>query len=384
MNKPLLALIAGLITSTAIGQSQIVFTTSDTRENENPGTQDFIGLLDVASPGAFQTLFTNADADSRLRRIVQNGGGDSFFVGDSPSPTQPDLGSIFQFDGLLGGSPSQSTIVGGGGLLLDPGGIAVNTASDYIVFNNNPSGTGSSVNPEDGIFVANRDGSGLTQILAESASAPFPRFQAGTELRQSRSDANTFFAVGLNGGADGPSDSFRPSAITTVTVDPGDFSNSSVVNTIGLDSATTGLDEDLRFVLGFTQDNDGNMYFSDSKNLAIYRATLNSDGDGFDSFEEILDTAAAATAAGLRATGAADLEFDPFRNKLVFTGQVFLADLLPGESQGIGRIMEINLDGSGYNVLLDDVYVEDLVIIPAPSSAALLGLASLIGTRRRR
>lgn len=384
MNRQIAMIAAGLALSTsAAAQSQIVFNTSDTRNNTAPGTQDFIGLIDTAAPGSFSTLFTNGDADSRLKRII-NIGGDSFLVGDSPFPSSTNTGSIFRFDGLLGGAPVQSTVLGGGGFLLDPEGIAYNASSNYFVFNNNPAGTGTNPNATDGVYVANLDGSGLTQVFQENAADPFPRFQAGTELRQSRSNENVFWAVSLNGGTDGASDSFRSSAITRIDVDANNFSNSTVSTTIGLDMATTGLDRDLNFVQGFTEDNDGNLYFANAQNASIYKAVLNANGDGFDSVELLANVGDESETAGLRRGGVGDLEYDPFRNKLVFAQVVISAALLPGEQQGIGYISEIDLDGTGYNLIQDGIYINDLTIIPAPASAALLGLGGLAAVRRRR
>lgn len=380
MTRTAVALVAGLaLSGVASAQSQIVFTTQDTSDNLNAGTQDFIGVVDTSNPGSFNTLFTNADPDSRFLNIV-NAGGDSWFVSDSPFPSSNGTGSIFRFDNLLGGAPVQSNLVNNG--LWTVEGQAVNNG--YVAFVNNPSGTGVNPNASDGLYVANLDGSGLTQVFQESGTAAFPRFQAGTEIRQIAGQANSFWVTSLNGGSNGALDTDRASSLHRLDVDPNNFANSTLTTVSALDTASTGLSESINFSQGFAVGNDGTLYIGDNMNRSIYAATVNATNDGFDSFVEIADLDAIAAAAGVRLANIGDIEYDAFRDKLVFTQAIGLSVLEPGEFAGIGRIAEINLDGTGFNVLADGIYVSDLTIIPAPASAALLGLGGLAAVRRRR
>jgi MYXO-CTERM domain-containing protein len=67
-----------------------------------------------------------------------------------------------------------------------------------------------------------------------------------------------------------------------------------------------------------------------------------------------------------------EIQYNKYNNKLVF-GQV-----------APDTLAQINLDGSGYEVLESGVSPRGIWIVPAPGATFALGLAGLLAMRRRR
>ena len=380
MNRIALLVAAAATASSVSAQTgQVLFSTL---ANSRTGgvEQDIIGLLDTATPGVFNTLYTATAADSRLSRLAR-GPGNSFVIGDAPFPSNPGVqGDLLRFDNLLAGGASPTTVIDGGTNLGVSAivGLQYNSAANGYLWVNNPAATGVNPNPTDGVFFANADGTGITQLVMDTGN-PAPSFRAGVEVKADPLNPNSYYVTSLNGGTGnfGDGDANQSSAIWRLDLNTANPGSSAFSLVTALDSASTGLGEDINFSQGITFDASGNLIISDRNNNKIYRGDTDGAG-GVTGWTEIADLGALQTNLGLDFGEIEDIEYNAFDNTLVFV------EGKPQFDPDIGRISTINLDGTGYQILLDDVYVRDVFVVPTPASAAILGLGGLAAVRRRR
>lgn len=326
--------------------SQFLFTNQG-----SPGIDGYIGgaqtrIVDVTNPGAF------------LAGIVQVG--DSFFFADGAGDADPTFTSgIFRLDNAFS-TPSISP-VSTSMPLENPIGLQWDAGrSNFITVNNVFSPGAGSV---DGVLAVTMGGS-ISTVFEEDRTLPRPRYQAAARL--ARESSGSYLIPSLNGSAavTGTGELGNGSALFRLNID-GSLSGSTELVVDLADTAATGLADPLLDTAGVAiNPNNGLVYLTDRNAGAIYEMTL--DGSGaFDSIRVLID--------GL--DGPEEIQYDPFNDRLVFD-ENFGADL--------GRISQVELDGSGLTVLVDDVDTRGIVIIPAPASMALIGLGGLVATRRRR
>ncbi|MEQ8318419.1 MAG: PEP-CTERM sorting domain-containing protein [Phycisphaerales bacterium] len=326
--------------------SQFLFTNQD-----DPGIDGYIGgaqtrIVDVTNPGAF------------LAGIVQVGS--SFYFNDGAANFDPTLTSgLFRLDDAFG-TPS-ITPIATGLPIENPIGLQWDAGLNNFITVNNPFSPGSG--SVDGVLGITPGGT-VSTVFTEDLSLPRPRYQAGARLAQESS--GSYLIPSLNGSAAvvGTGELGNGSALFRLDVD-GSLSGTANLVVDLADTSVTGLADPLLDTAGIAiNPNTGLVYLTDRNAGAIYEMTL--DGTGaFDSIRVLID--------GL--TEPEEIQYDPFNDRLVFD-ENFAGDL--------GRISQVELDGSGVTVLIDDVDTRGIVIIPAPASLALLGLGGLAATRRRR
>ncbi len=298
---------------------------------------------------------------SRLAGITRRG--NEWYFASGPFPVQtPSDSSILRVTNLFSGAPTVTAFATSGDI-QNPIGIRYHSASDNIIGVMNPSGTS-----YEGLLGVNANSGAQTPLFQEPdpVSTPSPRYNAGAYIVQDVNRGNRFLVSNINGG----------SHVTDPNLDSGVASTLHAF-TIGADLSTThdyiydlsasntGLANTLFDVRGLAINGD-DVYISDTTRGEVYHLTLNGSGgisgitllaDGFDGPESLI--------------------FNPFTNKLI-------VDETGALDPNRARISQINLDGSGYEVLLEGVHARGFEIVPAPGTLALLGLGGLFAARRRR
>ena len=339
------ALVA--VSGAALAQdSEFLFTNQD-----DPAIDAYIGgvqsrIIDVTNPGAF------------LAGIVQVGS--SFYFNDGAANFDPTLTSgLFRLDNAF--STPSITPVATGLPLENPIGLQWDAGRGNFFTVNNP------FSPQPGSFegiLGVTPGGTVTEVFEQDLSIPRPRYQGASRLaREAFTDNYLVTSPNGSGAVVGPGES-SASAIFRIDIDGSLSGSSSLVVDLG-DTAVTGLADPLLDTAGVAVDpNTGLVYLTDRGAGAIFEMTL--DGTGaFDSIRLLID--------GLDEPE--EIQYDPFNNRLVFD-----------ENSGadLGRISQVELDGSGLKVLVEDVDTRGLVVIPAPASLSLLAVGGLAALRRRR
>lgn len=327
--------------------SQFLFT------NQNdPGIDAYTGgahtrIIDVTNPGAF------------LAGIVQVGG--SFYFNDGAANFDPSLVSgLFRLDDAFG-TPS-ITAVATGMPIENPIGLQWDAGRGNFITVNNPF-TPQATSVE-GILGITPGGT-VTTIFEQDLSRPRPRYQGASRLaRQFGSDSYLVTSPNGSGAVVGPGELGTGSALFRINIDGALAGTQELVVDLA-DTAVTGLAEPLLDTAGIeVNPNNGLVYLTDRNRGAIYEMTL--DGSGaFDSIRVLVD--------GL--TEPEEVRYDPFNDRLVFDENF---------GAGLGRISQVELDGTGVVVLVDGVDTRGIVVIPAPASLSLLALGGLAAVRRRR
>lgn len=324
--------------------------------------QNAVRFLDFNTSTA-STLWASANPSTRLANITPGPSGE-FYVADgrAPSPNLTDAG-ILRIDGLFTGAAAATQLTQGNPL-QNPIGLVYNAATSSLITVSNP---GSPVTPDtlDGIFTVSLGGS-VSPIFIEDQNATGVRFDDGLSIIADPF-SNNYYVTSVNGGSfdNGLADG-RSSTLWRLEYDMGTNSYALANNpVVDFASSQTGFGSNLLSVRGIAAvPGTSSLWVTDFEQGGIYRIDLDGSGD-FLSLTEI-------------ATGLDQPEsiiFNPLTGQLVFTERGNLTD---------SKISAINLDGTGYEVLLAGEHARGFYIIPAPSSVGLLALAGLAAARRRR
>ncbi|MCC6679243.1 MAG: hypothetical protein IT436_19115 [Phycisphaerales bacterium] len=301
--------------------------------------------------------------DSRLAGITRIGS--DWFISDGPFPVlEPSNSRIIKATALFSGAPVVTTFASSGDI-QNPIGITYHSGSNSIVGVMNP---GKGPPKFDGLLSINSTGTATTRLFEEPNPniTPSPRYNAGAYIVQDVNRGNRFLVTCSNGGIDTPDptqDRFVASTLHAFTI--GDDLTTTHDYIYDFSSSSTGLAETLFEVRGMTIAGD-NVFVSDVLRGEIYKLTL--DGTGAVSGISLL-------LAGLDQPES--LIYNPFTNKLIIDEA---GELDPTRA----RISQINLDGTGYEVLANGFHARGFAIVPTPGSLALLGLGGLMAGRRRR
>lgn len=338
-----------VVSGSAIAQdSEFLFTNRD-----DPGIDAYIGgvqsrIIDVTNPGAF------------LAGIVQVGS--SFYFNDGAANFDPTLTSgLFRLDNAF--SAPSITPVATGMPIENPIGLQWDAGRGNFITVNNP------FTPQPDSFegiLGITPGGSVTEVFEQDLSIPRPRYQGASRLaREAFDDSYLVTSPNGSGAVVGPGELGTASAIYRIDIDGSLQGTSSLVVDLG-DTSATGLADPLLSTAGIAVNpNNGLVYLTDRAAGAIYEMTL--DGSGaFQSIRVLLD--------GLSAPE--EIQYDPFNDRLVFDENISDTDL--------GRISQVELDGSGLSVLVENVETRGIVIVPAPASLSLLALGGLAAIRRRR
>lgn len=300
---------------------------------------------------------------SRLAGITRIGS--DWFISDGPFPvTDPSNSRIIKATGLFSGAPVVSTFASSGDI-QNPIGLTYHSGANSLVGVMNP---GKGPPKFDGLLAIDSTGTATTRLFEEPdpGSTASPRYNAGAYIVQDVNRGNRFLVTNSNGGVDAPDpseDNFVASTLHAFTI--GDDLTTTHDYIYDFSASSTGLADTLFEVRGLTIAGD-NVFVSDVLRGEIYKLTL--DGTGAVSGISLL-------AAGLDQPES--LIYNPFTNKLIIDEA---GELDPTRA----RISQMNLDGTGYEVLAEGFHARGFAIVPTPGTLALLGAGGLLAGRRRR
>ncbi|MEO1716994.1 MAG: PEP-CTERM sorting domain-containing protein [Planctomycetota bacterium] len=342
------------------------------------GGVDTINVLDYG-PLTTATLFSfGPDTQDTSRRggLAQGPDGE-FYVGRSDIPVlDPSTAVIDRVDDLFG-TPSASNFASNPELQTVTG-IRYDSFTDSLVVLNNPGSAFGVPQDFEGVQTYDR-ATGSYDGLQVPESFTNPGVQAvGGGLVPTGRNAGEYYFGSLNGGAgfDGslPGNGSRTSTVIARAQfnNPADPSDVTVDFVIDLEPNATGRSEFFGLLRGMATLPNGNIAFLDANSFNIWEVVLDSSGN-FDSLEVLFDGTAVARGDNGLGRGIIYNEFTDKLNYIEFAGD------------GTQDIVEINLDGTGRTILASGIVgLNSLVAIPAPSTAALLGLGGLAAARRRR
>lgn len=380
----LFALVGMAATASAQMPGDILFTTND----ENGGS-DTIGLLSYASLTA-STLVTFApapDTTGRLLGAIAPGPTGEWYFSNAPVPVQnPSLASIIKVDNIFNpGTRVVSTY-----LNSDPvqsvESMAYDPLTNNLLFANNPGSAGTLPLRREGILGSDLGSpTTVTTVVAEPLfTDPRPRDNAYNAVVPDTLRPNNYYIGAVNGGIDDdltlpPSQDREASLINRLVMNnPADPSDVTYTPLVDLSASLTGLDRTLSRIRGIASAPNGDLYIVEERTRSVYEIDLDANGD-YVSISKILDLDTQHDSGN---TGIRYQPFGVIYNE--FTGKLNYIERNIDSGNFEGRIVEINLDGSGHTVLLDNVDATGLYAVPAPATLAMLGLGGLAAARRRR
>lgn len=375
-----IATIAALVSLAGSASAQFAPGSLLFVSDNRTGGSDTINALDYGTLATSQLLaFSAGNQDTRRHGGLAQGPDGEFYIGNSPFPTQePSTAELLRVDGLFSGAPAVSTfsdndaIQSAFDLIYDP-------FTDSVIALNNPGSNPPVTTAFEGVqshdrATGNYDG----LVVAQNPNAaPSPRIQAvGGGIVPTGRAAGQYYFGSINGGADfdpsqGNNGRADASAIArTQFNDAGDPLNATTDILVDLSPSNTGTGEFISRLSGMAVLPSGNLVISDINSQSIWEIAIDGNGD-YAGISRLLDLE-------LSGTTPQGVIYNPFTNKLNFVE-------FTGGDPNNQSIVEIDLDGTGSNVLASGLTaVGSLVPIPAPSTAALLGLGGLAAARRRR
>ena len=373
--------IAGSASAYTLGPGDMIFN----RNLGNPNDSS-IEFFDYSSAGITQL---QSALGKRLGGLAADNSGNLYDV-DAPTPLViPSVTTVYKFstNGLLSvldGAPQPGfgNIVATGGDLRNPNEAVFDAASNQMIYPNNNQNIQSTPDEVQSVLGMNVT-TGAIQRIVTDTSANFldlPNYRqlggittdptgAGDYLFSSP-DGGTTIPPGNNQALTGASlwrlsGTSAPGATASLVVDlAGPVVLGQLGKQLGFSLCIEAIPGQNALLLTDVGDING-------VGSAIYRIDLNGDGT-FNSISTLIDQ---TSFPGLAQVG--DVVYNPY------TGKFVAASLTYGSVVG-DFIFEFNPDGTGVNVLANNVRAGDFVFVPAPGALAVLGAAGLVGLRRRR
>jgi len=377
-----LAALAGFAASASAQMpGDILFST-----NDRDGGSDTIQLLDYSSLTSSLLISFPAAPDSvhRINGGIAQGPSGEFYFSNSPFPNQnPSTASIYRVDNMFNAGTRTVNTFASSDPIQAVEGMAYDPLTNNLLFANNPGSDQILPLREEGVIgIDINNAANVSVVVPEPTFGnPLPNPVAFNVLEADRTRANNYYVGAVNGGVGtDPNIPFSTSSIINRLVmnNPADPTDVSFDMVIDLADANTGLGYSLTHIRGIASTDDGNLIVAEQETRSLYSVELDGNGD-FVSIAKILDVDTANDSGN---TGVFYVPFNVTYNE--YTNKINYVERNATAADGTGRIVEINLDGTGRNVLLDGVKVGALFVVPAPSALALLGLGGLAATRRRR
>jgi hypothetical protein len=305
-------------------------------------------------------------------------------VGAGPSPSR-----LYRVDDLFGAAPitvqyeSVNPSDPNVPEVQRPIGVVYSERINRVINVNNP--TSFSV-PFAGLLAHNPETPGVApQFIFEEVDLDFgtnppgglPSWQNGTRIIEiTEADVPTFYSISLDGGTRVPGQNAtvtRPGTLTMFTLDPVTL---EATETTLVDFGAQGFDTEINLLRGLDRDTQGRVFVSDARTQAVYMIT---DPEGAPTLTQVLSQSDFANLVNPSA-----LEFNPFTGLFVLA----IDGMFDGDGNAIvePRIVQFHPDDPAgtLETIAVGFAVGGFEFIPAPSSAAVLALAGLFATRRRR
>lgn len=378
------AFAASLVVAAVAGSAfaatngDIVFTNQNNNSLsviENPGGSNTLTQL-LTLPGP---AFGVSGAQWRPSGITADNSGRYYFGNDAFTTIIPGVSgtrnnnAIYAVDGLFSGAPVMSTFTSAE-FPLDVDFDAGNNALQWV---QNPFRFFAGEPVQDGMYGSAVVGPATQQFYAENTSGNRPYYEAGVFMTKDP-NSSSFFVTALNGGVGTGFSDAAPSSIWRYTPNYATPALSTMTLVKDLTS-DTALVNPIRWARGITAiPGTNDVYFTNTNadfdgntgnTAGVYKMTLNPDGS-YNSLTLVLALFQPEA-----------IEFNPYTNKLVISQY---NDLNNNGMADDGVISQINLDGSGYEVLASGVHARDFHIVPTPGVMALAGVGGLVALRRRR
>lgn len=378
------AVIASIVVASLAGSAfaasngDIVFTNQNNNSIsvlENPGGSNTVtALVTLPGPG-----FGVSGAQWRPSGITADGNGRYYFGNDAFTVINPGVSGtrnnngVYSIDGLFSGAPAVNLFTNA----QFPQDVDFDAGAGSLQWVQNPFRFFAGEPVDDGLYGSPIVGPATTQFFAENTSGTRPYYEAGVFMTKDP-NSNDFFVTALNGGVDPGFSDARPSTIWRYSPN---YSNPALSTMTLIKDLSTdpSISNPIRWARGITTvPGTRDIYFTNTNanfdgfpgaDAGVYKITLNPDG----TFGTLTFVAAVFQPEAI--------EFNPFTNKLVISQ---FNDLNNNGQADDGVISQINLDGSGYEILASGVHARDFHIIPTPGALALAGVGGLLALRRRR
>jgi hypothetical protein len=387
--------IVSVMSLLAIAGSASAYTLSpgDMIFNRNIGTinDSAIEFFDYSS-GTITQL--NDGTGKRLGALAMDNNFNLYDV-NAPFPlVAPSVTTIYKFTAnqllsVLDGAPQPGwgNVLATGGDLRNPNEAVFDAASNQMLYPNNNLNLQSTPDAVQAMLGVNVTTGAVQRIVEDSSSGAFdiPNFQQLGAITPDPSGAGNYLFASPNGGTINPlgnDPGFTGASLWRLNGTSAPGATASLV----MDLASAAVISDIGKPLGFTITleeipGENALLLADVGDAAtgigsaIYRVDLNPDG----TFNQITTLIDQSSFPGLAQVG--DVAFNPY------TGKFVAASLTFGSVVG-DFIFEFDTDGTGINVLANGVRGGDFVFvsdnIPAPGAVTMLGVAGLLGLRRRR
>lgn len=374
----LLALTGAAASSSAQDIGDLIFTT-----NDRDGGQDTISFLDYSSlsSSTFFSFPAGPESTQRLTAGIAMGPSGEFYVGNTPFPvTDPSTASILRVDNMFNAGTRTVATFASSDPIQQIGGMAYDPVTNNLLFANNPGSEPVPNRVEAILGVDLNNPANISTVRAQPPTPdPRPRDFGYLGVTADILRPGNYYVGTADGGVDTNQNSNIPNnegglinrMVMNNPADPTDISYELLVD---LSASVTGLPDTLELIRGIAPASNGNLYVAENQTRSIYEIVLDGNGD-YQSISKLLDLDTANGGTRFQPSG---IIYNEFTGKLNFIEQnIDSGDLAR-------RIVELNLDGTGYTTLLNDTDAAALFAVPAPSAMALLGLGGLAATRRRR
>lgn len=348
----------------ATGLSALVAVSGSARGGVSPVNGDIIftsqqdssiKLISGFGPSVATSLYTFGAPGDYPAGIAKGFDG-QFYVSRSRLPI-PDAGAGIVRVNDLFGSPSETPIATGNPL-QNPGALMLSPNNGRLLAISNPGSAGAIR----GIYDVSTAGA-VSTITNEVPSGV--GYHGGFDLTKDPNSAD-FFVSAINGGAfQPPTPDGAASTLWRMSYNGGPDNYSlgatplvDFTNILGPGMSLTNI----RGIAAIPGTSD--IFAADFVTESIYKITL----DGLGNYSGIT-----FIAGGFNEPE--HIIYNPWTNKLVI-------DERGGLTSSV--ISQINLDGTGYQVLASGDHARGFYIVPTPAGLALLPIAGLFATRRRR
>ncbi|MDX2114023.1 MAG: hypothetical protein SFZ24_00200 [Planctomycetota bacterium] len=347
----------------------------------------------VFNPGGSNTVQTLVNyggapfsaGNIRLSGIAQGNNG-KWYVGNGPIVAGDDnwaTSAIFEVSDLFG-SPTTTNFLAGSPV-QNPIDVDFDATGNLLWIQNPFRRTSPAQVVNDGIYGSSVNIPAAAAFFTETAAGARPFYEAGVYLTKDPNSSD-YFVTALNGGVGLPGQPIDDDSSSTLWRLSPNFANPAA-STLTLVHDFTGATQgetavQIRGITAVPGTNE--LYVTNNVSgfpypagqvwngapAGVYRITLDNNGNFL-----------SKTLINGNILQPEAIEYNPFTGKLVISS---FNDLNGNQLPEEGRIYQMNLDGSGLEVIVEGDFARDFEFVPTPGTIFVGALAGLAGLRRRR